>query len=58
MSHLSLELVLVQTDVLGLGVLLQQLQTLDTVQEVESRVRVLDVLDAQVNTLGHNAVSV
>jgi hypothetical protein len=55
--YLSLELTLVQTDVLLLGVLLQQLQALDTVQEVKSRVRVLDVLNTQVDTLWHDAVS-
>ena len=56
-SYLSLELTLIETDALFLGVFLQQLEFLNSVQEVQSGVGVLDVLDTQVDTLWHNAVA-
>ena len=55
---MSLQLGAVQLGALLLGLLLDQLDSLDTVQEVQTRVGVLDVLNANVDSFLHDAVSV
>ena len=55
--YLSLQLILRQLNLLLLGLLLEQLVLFGARQKVQSRVRVLDVLDSNVDSLADNSIS-